>query len=164
MVHDAGGLLHVDASSRGRIPYNVNEMGAVFYLFLRISSADHGGRRVVRRGRRAAINEPHIKGGGTVERGARAGTRMSRDEQGSGRQARRTRSTWRPMLGRMQRCGERLEAGLAAAAGGSFLGRGRSDFPNTTLFAAPGLRAEVALIKARPRRLGVSSGSACSYG
>ncbi len=75
MVHDAGGLLHVDAVQvAGRIRSDINEMGADL---LSISAHKLGGPMgvgaLVRRAGAPAIIEPHIKGGGQ-ERGARAGT------------------------------------------------------------------------------------------
>jgi cysteine desulfurase len=58
---------------------------------------------------------------------------------------------------------DRLEAGLAGSPTIVF-GRNAERLPNTSLFAAPGLRAETAVINLDLMGFAVSSGSACSSG
>ena len=75
VVHEAGGLLHVDAvQGPGRIACDLNKLGADL---LTISAHKLGGPKgvgaLVRRREALHIAEPLIKGGGQ-ERGARAGT------------------------------------------------------------------------------------------
>jgi cysteine desulfurase len=164
MVHEAGGLLHVDAVQvAGRIPYSVNEMGADL---LSISAHKLGGPMgvgaLVRRTGAPVITEPHIKGGGQ-ERGTRAGTENVAGIAGFGAAAKAAREAMAADAGRMQALRERLEAGLRRGPVVIF-GEGAERLPNTTLFAAPGLSAEVALIKLDLAGFAVSSGSACSSG
>jgi cysteine desulfurase len=164
MVHDAGGLLHVDAVQvAGRVPYNINEMGADL---LSISAHKLGGPTgvgaLVRRAGAPAITEPHIKGGGQ-ERGARAGTENVAGIAGFGAAAAAAREAMAADASRMLALRERLEAGLRRGSVVIF-GEGAERLPNTTLFATPGLSAEVALIKLDLAGFAVSSGSACSSG
>jgi cysteine desulfurase len=164
MIHDAGGLLHVDAVQvAGRIPYNVNKMGADL---LSISAHKLGGPMgvgaLVRCAGAPTITEPHIKGGGQ-ERGARAGTENVAGIAGFGAAAAAAREAMATDAKRMQALRERLEAGLRRGPVVIF-GEEAGRLPNTTLFAAPGLSAEVALIKLDLAGFAVSSGSACSSG
>jgi cysteine desulfurase len=164
MVHGAGGLLHVDAVQvAGRIPYNVNKMGADL---LSISAHKLGGPMgvgaLVRRAGAPAITEPHIKGGGQ-ERGTRAGTENVAGIAGFGAAAAAAREAMADDASRMWALRERLEAGLQRGPVVIF-GEGAERLPNTTLFATPGLSAEVALIKLDLAGFAVSSGSACSSG
>jgi cysteine desulfurase len=64
---------------------------------------------------------------------------------------------------RMRALRDRLEAGLAGGPTVVF-GRDAGRLPNTSLFAAPGIRAETALINLDLEGFAVSSGSACSSG
>ena len=64
---------------------------------------------------------------------------------------------------RMRSLRDRLEAGLDTGPTVVF-GRNAERLPNTSLFAAPGLRAETALINLDLEGFAVSSGSACSSG
>jgi cysteine desulfurase len=164
MVHDAGGLLHVDAVQvAGRIPCGINEMGADL---LSISAHKLGGPMgvgaLVRRAGAPVITEPHIKGG-AQERGARAGTENVAGIAGFGAAAAAAREAMAVDASRMWALRERLEAGLRRGPMVIF-GEGAERLPNTALFAAPGLSAEVALIKLDLAGFAVSSGSACSSG
>jgi cysteine desulfurase len=164
MVHDAGGLLHVDAVQvAGRIPRDINVMGADL---LSISAHKLGGPMgvgaLVRRAGAPAITEPHIKGGGQ-ERGARAGTENVAGIVGFGAAAAAAREAMAADASRMQALRGRLEAGLRRGPVVIF-GEGAERLPNTTLFATLGLSAEVALIKLDLAGFAVSSGSACSSG
>ena len=67
------------------------------------------------------------------------------------------------MAARMRALRDRLEAGLRRGPVVIF-GEGAERLPNTSLFAAPGLKAEIALIKLDLAGFAVSSGSACSSG
>ena len=75
MVHEAGGLLHVDAvQAAGRVPCDINAIGADL---MTVSSHKIGGPKgvgaLVLRSQAVHLADPLIKGGGQ-ERGARAGT------------------------------------------------------------------------------------------
>ena len=62
------------------------------------------------------------------------------------------------------RCGP-LEQGLKAIAPEAVIfGEGQPRLPNTTLFTAPGLKAETAVIAFDLDGVAVSSGAACSSG
>jgi cysteine desulfurase len=164
MVHEAGGLLHVDAVQvAGRIPCGINEMGAdLLSISAHKLGAPMGVGALVRRTGAPVIAEPHIKGGGQ-ERGARAGTENVAGIAGFGAAATAAREAMAADASRMQALRERLEAGLRRGPVVIF-GEGAERLPNTTLFAAPGLSAEVALIKLDLAGFAVSSGSACSSG
>jgi cysteine desulfurase len=164
MVHDAGGLLHVDAvQTVGRIRADINEMGADL---LSISAHKLGGPMgigaLVRRAGSSAILEPHIKGGGQ-ERGARAGTENVAGIAGFGAAAAAAGASMADDGPRMRALRDRLESGLERGPVVIF-GAGAERLPNTTLLAAPGLKAEIALIKLDLAGFAVSSGSACSSG
>jgi cysteine desulfurase len=164
MVHAAGGLLHVDAVQvAGRIPSDIKAMGADL---LSISGHKLGGPlgvgALVRRPGAPAITDPLIKGGGQ-ERGSRAGTENVAGIAGFGAAAATAFETMGDDAQRMQALRDRLEAGLKRGPVVVF-GEGAERLPNTSLFAAPGLRAETALIKLDLAGFAVSSGSACSSG
>jgi cysteine desulfurase len=164
MVHAVGGLLHVDAAQVvGRICSDINETGADL---ISISAHKLGGPMgvgaLVRRAGAPAIIEPHIKGGGQ-ERGARAGTENVAGIAGFGAAAAAATATMAQDGRHMRALRDRLESGLKRGPAVIF-GEGAERLPNTTLFAAPGLKAEIALIKLDLAGFAVSSGSACSSG
>jgi cysteine desulfurase len=164
MVHQAGGLLHVDAVQvAGRITTYIKVMDADL---LSISAHKLGGPTgvgaLVRRGGAPAITEPHIKGGGQ-ERGARAGTENVAGITGFGAAAAAANATMMEDGHRMRALRDRLETGLKRGPVVIF-GESAERLPNTTLFAAPGLKAEIALIKLDLAGFAVSSGAACSSG
>ena len=65
----------------------------------------------------------------------------------------------------MQLLRDRLEAGLRAVTPDAVIfGAGVERLPNTTLFAAPGMKAETAIIAFDLAGVAVSSGAACSSG
>ena len=67
-------------------------------------------------------------------------------------------------LPRLKDLRDRLEEGLRQTPGMIVFSEGMERLPNTTLFTAPGLRAETALIGFDLAGIAVSSGSACSSG
>ena len=67
-------------------------------------------------------------------------------------------------LPRLKDLRDRLEEGLKQTPGMIVFSEGMERLPNTTLFTAPGLRAETALIGFDLAGIAVSSGSACSSG
>jgi cysteine desulfurase len=108
------------------------------------------------------LAEPLLRGGGQ-ERGARAGTENVAGIAGFGAGAESAMVTMAADSERMRSLRDRLEAGLASGPTVVF-GRNAARLPNTSLFAAPGLRAETALINLDLMGFAVSSGSACSSG
>jgi cysteine desulfurase len=164
MIHQAGGLLHVDAIQvAGRIPCDINEMEADL---MTVSAHKLGGPQgigaLVKRSAALQLGEPLVRGGGQ-ERGARAGTEDVAGIAGFGAAAASAMAGMGADAERMRFVRDRLETGLAEGPTEIF-GRKAERLPNTSLFAAPGLRAETALINLDLDGLAVSSGSACSSG
>jgi cysteine desulfurase len=165
MVHAVGGLLHVDAVQVvGRVSFDINEMSADL---LSVSAHKLGGPMgigaLVLRAGGPVIVEPHVKGGGQ-ERGARAGTENVAGIAGFGAAACAARAGLAADGGRMRALRERLEGGLGRHRDTVIFGAAVERLPNTSLFATPGLKAEIALIKLDLAGFAVSSGSACSSG
>jgi cysteine desulfurase len=164
LVHAAGGALHVDAvQAVGRVPFDIGQSGADLVT---ISAHKLGGPQgvgaLVRRSAALHFAEPLIRGGGQ-ERGARAGTENVAGIAGFGAAAIAAAAAVGRGGHRMRTLRDRLEAGLANGPAVIF-GREAARLPNTSLFAAPGIRAETALIKLDLDGFAVSSGSACSSG
>jgi len=164
IVHAAGGLLHVDAvQAAGRIALNIDDLGADL---MTISAHKLGGPQgvgaLIRRSAALHFAEPLVRGGGQ-ERGARAGTENVAGIAGFGAAAAAARASMTEDGERMRFLRDRLEAGLGDGPTVVF-GRNVERLPNTSLFAAPGLRAEIALINLDLGGFAVSSGSACSSG
>jgi cysteine desulfurase len=164
VVHEAGGLLHVDAvQAAGRIPCDINALGADL---LTISGHKLGapkgiGALVCRAGVRV---EPLIKGGGQ-ERSLRAGTENVAGIVGFGAAAEAARLALTEEAGRLQALRDKLEAGLKATSPAAVVfGAGQDRIPNTTLFALPGVKAETVVIALDLEGVAVSSGAACSSG
>ncbi len=165
IVHEAGGLLHVDAvQGPGRIAVDFNALGADL---MTLSAHKLGGPKgvgaLVRRGG-IHFPDPLIRGGGQ-ERGSRAGTENVAAIAGFGAAAAEAGQSWQADSVRIVALRDRLEAWLRAATPGVVVfGESASRLPNTTLFAVPGLKAETAVIAFDLEGVAVSSGSACSSG
>jgi cysteine desulfurase len=164
LVHAAGGLAHVDAVQvAGRIPFDIGRSGADLVT---ISAHKLGGPQgvgaLVRRSDALHFSDPPLKGG-SQERGARAGTENVAGIAGFGAAAVAAAAALRPDSERMRVLRDRLEAGLVNGPTVIF-GHQARRLPNTSLFAAPGIRAETALISLDLDGFAVSSGSACSSG
>ncbi len=164
MVHAAGGLLHVDAVQvAGRIPFDISGSGADL---MTVSAHKLGGPQgvgaLIKRSATLHLAEPLLRGGGQ-ERGARAGTENVAGIAGFGAAAASAMVTMAADGERMRSLRDRLEAGLEKGPTVMF-GRNAERLPNTSLFAAPSLRAETALINLDLMGFAVSSGSACSSG
>jgi cysteine desulfurase len=164
MVHASGGLLHVDAiQAAGRIPFDINELGADL---VSVSAHKIGGPQgvgaLIKRTAALQVAEPMIRGGGQ-ERGARAGTENVAGIVGFGAAAESAMLSMAVDAERMRFVRDRLETALAKGPTVIF-GRNAERLPNTSLFATPGLRAETALINLDLDGFAVSSGSACSSG
>jgi cysteine desulfurase len=162
IVHDASGVLHVDAvQAPGRIPCDIVALGADL---LSLSSHKLGGPQgvgaLIRRGD-IHITDSLIKGGGQ-ERGQRAGTENVPAIAGFGAAATKAK---RMDSVRMAALRDRAEAGIKAVASQAvFFGADAPRLPNTSLFTVPGLKAETAIIAFDLNGIAVSSGSACSSG
>ncbi len=164
LVHAAGGVLHVDAvQAAGRIPFDIGSSGADL---ITVSAHKLGGPQgvgaLIKRSATLHLAEPLLRGGGQ-ERGTRAGTENVAGIAGFGAAAASAMVTMTADCERMRSLRDRLEAGLAGGPTVVF-GHNAERLPNTSLFAAPGLRAETALINLDLMGFAVSSGSACSSG
>ncbi|SEO07392.1 cysteine desulfurase [Bradyrhizobium sp. OK095] len=164
IVHDAGGLLHVDAiQALGKIAFNINAVGADLATFSahKIGGPKGVGALVVAEG--LAGLEPVLRGGGQ-ELNRRAGTENVAGIAGFG-------AAVKAALQALPEDGERivtlrkcLENGIFAIAGAAVFSDDVGRLPNTVLFTAPGLKAETAVIGFDLEGIAVSSGSACSSG
>ena len=164
IVHEAGGILHVDAAqTAGRIDCDIVALGADM---LTISSHKLGGPQgagaLVLNGPQPAT--PLIKGGGQ-ERGFRAGTENIAAIAGFGAAAEAASRTRQDDALRMAALRDQIEASLRSDMPGVVIfGSQAPRLPNTSLAAVPGLKAETALIAFDLNGVAVSSGSACSSG
>ena len=164
IVHEAGGVLHVDAAqTAGRIACDMAALGADM---LTISSHKMGGPQgagaLIMRGVQPAA--ALIKGGGQ-ERGFRAGTENVAAIAGFGAAAEAAAATYEAAGDRMAALRDRFETLLKLATPDTVIfGAEVPRLPNTTYFSAPGLKAETAVISFDLNGIAVSSGSACSSG
>ena len=165
IVHEAGGLLHVDAvQGPGRIALDVKAFGADV---LTLSAHKVGGPKGVGALIRAPgihISEPLIRGGGQ-ERGARAGTENVTGIAGFGAAADAALRSLDADIARMRSLRDKLESDLKDAAPEVMIfGAGADRLPTTTLFALRCIKAETAVIAFDLDGVAVSSGAACSSG
>jgi cysteine desulfurase len=164
IVHAAGGVLHVDAiQGLGKIPFDISALNADLVT---VSAHKIGGPKGV-----GALVwaedvqglEPLLRGGGQ-ERGHRAGTENVAGIAGFGAAVRAAIDALEKDANRLESLRNRLETGLRQTPGVLIFSQDARRLPNTTLFTAPGLRAETAVIGFDLAGIAVSSGSACSSG
>jgi cysteine desulfurase len=166
IVRAAGGLLHVDAvQAAGRIACDINALGADL---LTLSAHKIGGPKgvgaLIRAREDIHFPEPLIRGGGQ-ERGLRAGTENVAGIAAFGAAAAAVRRHGAAEADHMRALRDKLETGLKAVAPGVVIfGAAAERLPNTTLFAAEGMKAETAVISFDLEGIAVSSGAACSSG
>jgi cysteine desulfurase len=164
MVHEAGGLLHVDAiQALGKISFDINSMQADL---ITLSAHKIGGPKGV--GALVLAEdiqglEPLLRGGGQ-ELGRRAGTENVAGIAAFGAAVRSAMAALQGDAVRLQGLRNRLEAGLKLTPGVILFSADAPRLPNTTLFTVPGLTAETAVIGFDLGGIAVSSGSACSSG
>lgn len=164
LTHAAGGLLHVDAvQAFGKIDCNISRLGCDLLV---ISSHKVGGPKgagALVLAEDVVLPAALIRGGGQ-ERGRRAGTENVLAAAGFGAAVTATITAMDAEVPRMRQLRGKLEAGLKAVEGTVIFAEELSRLPNTTLFAAPGIKAETAVIGFDLEGVAVSSGSACSSG
>ncbi|MDE2061817.1 MAG: cysteine desulfurase [Bradyrhizobium sp.] len=163
IVHEAGGILHVDAiQALGKMPFEMRALGAdlVTLSAHKVGGPKGTGALVLSDG----LNElePLLRGGGQ-ESNRRAGTENVAGIAGFGAAVGAAMADLPAAAARMQVLRERLESGLRWTPAIIFSDSVRR-LPNTTLFTVPGLRAETAVIGFDLAGIAVSSGSACSSG
>ncbi len=164
IVHGAGGLLHVDAvQALGKIPFDIREVKADL---ISISAHKIGGPKGV--GALVLADglsglEAAIRGGGQ-ERGRRAGTENVPGIVGFGAAVQAAMGSRDGDMANVEKLHKRLETGLRQTRGAFVFAENALRLPNTTLFTAPGLKAETAVIGFDLEGIAVSSGSACSSG
>ena len=164
IVHEAGGLLDVDAiQALGKIPFDIKSMKADLVT---LSAHKIGGPKGV--GALAFAEdmqglEPLLRGGGQ-ELGRRAGTENVAGIAAFGAAVRAAIAALEGDAARQWGLRNRLEKGLRQTPGMIVFSEDVPRLPNTTLFTVPGLKAETAVIGFDLGGIAVSSGSACSSG
>src|SRR5215211_6736297 len=164
IVHEAGGLLHIDAiQALGKIPFDIKSMKADLVT---LSAHKIGGPKGVGAlvlADEAQGLEPLLRGGGQ-ELGRRAGTENVAGISGFAVATTVAMAALAGDAARLQALRERLEKGLQQTPGMIVFSEDVPRLPNTTLFTVPGLKAETAVIGFDLGGIAVSSGSACSSG
>ena len=164
IVHEAGGLLHVDAiQAFGKIPFDIKSMKAdlVTLSAHKVGGPKGVGSLVVAEGTQGL--EPLLRGGGQ-ELGRRAGTENVAGIAAFGAAVRAAVAALEGDATRLRGLRDRLEAGLKQTPDTIVFSQNVPRLPNTTLFTVPGLKAETAVIGFDLGGIAVSSGSACSSG
>ena len=164
IVHEAGGLLHVDAiQALGKIPFDIKSMKAdlVTLSAHKIGGSKGVGALVLAEDVQGL--EPLLRGGGQ-ELGRRAGTENVAGIAAFGAAVRAAMAALEGDAARLRGLRDRLEAGLKQTPDMMVFSEDVPRLPNTTLFTVPGLRAETAVIGFDLGGIAVSSGSACSSG
>lgn len=163
VVHEAGGLLHVDAvQALGKISINISELQTDL---LSISAHKIGGPKGVGAlviGDGLTGPQPLLRGGGQ-ELSRRAGTENVIGINGFGAAVKAAVAAL-PEMAKIAELRQILEAGLRQHNDVIVFAQDAPRLPNTILFGAPGLRAETAVIGFDLEGISVSSGSACSSG
>ena len=164
IVHEAGGLLHVDAiQALGKIPFDIKSLRADL---ITLSAHKVGGPKGV--GALVLAEdiqglEPLLRGGGQ-ELGRRAGTENVAGIAAFGAATTAAMAALAGDISRLHALRERLENGLQQTSGMIVFSAEVPRLPNTTLFTVPGLKAETAVIGFDLGGIAISSGSACSSG
>jgi cysteine desulfurase len=164
IVHAAGGLLHVDAiQAFGKVLFDINVINAdlVTLSAHKVGGPKGVGAVILAEGVQGL--EPLLRGGGQ-ELGRRAGTENVAGISAFGAAAKAAMAALRDDAARLKALRDRLEDGLRQTPGMIVFSEGVPRLPNTTLFTAPGLKAETAVIGFDLAGIAVSSGSACSSG
>ncbi|WP_024577572.1 MULTISPECIES: cysteine desulfurase family protein [unclassified Afipia] len=164
LVHEAGGILHVDAVQAFlKIPINIKALGVDI---LTVSAHKIGGPKGVG----AVVVADRLEGwnalvrGGGQEQGRRAGTENVAGIAGFGAAVRAAAGSMDVDAARVKALQVRLEDGLRDNRSTVIFSDNAPRLPNTTLVSAPGLKAETAVIGFDLEGIAVSSGSACSSG
>ncbi len=164
IVHEAGGLLHVDAiQAFGKIPFDIKAMGADLATLSAHKIGGPKGVGAVVLAEDVGGLAPLLRGGGQ-ELGRRAGTENVAGISAFGAATKAAMAALEADAEHLQGLKDRLEGGLKQTPGMLVFCEDAPRLPNTTLFTVPGLRAETAVIGFDLAGIAVSSGSACSSG
>jgi cysteine desulfurase len=164
LVHARGGLLHVDAiQALGKIPVDIQALRAdlVTVSAHKVGGPKGVGALILADG--VSGLEPLLRGGGQ-ELGRRAGTENVAGIAGFAAAVKAAMAAFGEDTSRLEGLRDRLERGLRQSPGMIVFSDSVKRLPNTTLFTAPGLKAETAVIGFDLAGIAVSSGSACSSG
>jgi cysteine desulfurase len=163
-VHEAGGLLHVDAiQALGKISFDIIRLNADF---LSVSAHKIGGPTGIGALILASnqIGPGALIRGGGQERGRRAGTENVPAIAGFGAAVKAAVAARDNDMSRIEILRNRLEEGLRQTRGSVIFSQDVGRLPNTILFGVPGLKAETTVVRFDLEGIAVSSGSACSSG
>ena len=164
IVHAAGSLLHVDAiQAFGKIPLDIKVIGADMVTLSAHKTGGPKGVGALVLGDGLTGLEPLWRGGGQ-ELGRRAGTENVAGIAGFGAAVKVAMEARERDSARLEGLRSRLENRLLQTPGVMVFSAGSPRVTNTTLFTAPGLKAETAVIGFDLEGIAVSSGSACSSG
>ena len=164
IVHEAGGLLHVDAiQALGKIPFDIKSLRADLITFSAHKVGGPKGVGALVLAEETQGLEPLLRGGGQ-ELGRRAGTENVAGIAAFGAATTAAMAALAGDISRLHALRERLENGLQQTSGMIVFSAEVPRLPNTTLFTVPGLKAETAVIGFDLGGIAVSSGSACSSG
>lgn len=164
VVHEAGGLLHVDAiQALGKIAIDINRLKADLMTLSAHKIGGPKGVGAVVLAEDVQGLEPLLRGGGQ-ELGRRAGTENVGGVAAFGAATKAAISALPDNSTRLGALREHLERGLKQTPGMIVFSEDAPRLPNTTLFTVPGLKAETAVIGFDLAGIAVSSGSACSSG
>lgn len=164
IVHDAGGMLHVDAiQAAGRLPLaDIADAADILTLSAHKIGGPCGVGAVVRS--RAGLRIAPLLTGGGQEGRARAGTENVPAIAGFGAAAAAAEAALADCA-EIARLRDWLEAELVTISPDvTVFGADQARVCNTTCFAVPGLSAETLVIAFDLEGVAVSSGSACSSG
>lgn len=166
LVRAHGGLLHCDAvQAAGKIDVGMAALGAdVLTLSAHKIGGPQGVGAIVLASDRIQIGDRLVRGGGQ-ERGWRAGTENVAAIAGFGAAATVAMQDLDGEAVRLSALRDACEQAVRSLAPEAVIfGKGAERLPNTLAFAAPGLKAETALIALDLDGVAVSSGPACSSG
>lgn len=164
IVHQAGGLMHVDAiQALGKIPFNIKSMGADLVTLSAHKIGGPKGVGALVMAEELQGLEPLLRGGGQ-ELGRRAGTENVAGIAAFGAATTAAMESLSNEAARLQGLRNLFEKGLMQTPGMIVFSAGVSRLSTTTLFTVPGLKAETAVIGFDLDGIAVSSGSACSSG
>ncbi|SDK36439.1 MULTISPECIES: cysteine desulfurase family protein [Bradyrhizobium] len=164
VVHEAGGLLHVDAiPALGKISIDIKRLKADLITLSAHKIGGPKGVGAVVLAEDVQGLEPLLRGGGQ-ELGRRAGTENVAGIAAFGAATRAAMAALGADAARLEGLRNQLEHGLKQTPGMIVFSEAAPRLPNTTLFTVPGLKAETAVIGFDLAGIAVSSGSACSSG